>query len=181
MWDPRPENLRCVKDDDIKSLVVDLQTDNNPSMWVTLLSITYDDFKLEQSDITIYRNMTMQFIQDFANHNLTILKSKICSEIPDTQDKVKSDRWHSERKFRITASICKNIVNLGENLFEHDSLRPHFNWLEKKFWFPTHFSNFYTKYGTENEVNGLREYSEQMQVLVGLSGFWINKVFTFSC
>ena len=58
---------------------------------------------------------------------------------------------------------------------EHDSLRPHSNLLEKNFWFPTHFSIFYTKYGTENEVNGLREYSEQMQVLVGLSGLWINK------
>ena len=125
MWDPRPENLRCVNDDDMKNLVVDLQTNNNPSVCVTLLSITYDDFKSEQSDITIYRNMTMQFIQDFANHNLTILKSKICCEIPDTQDKVKSDRWHSERKFRITASICKNIVNLGENLSEHDFRHSH--------------------------------------------------------
>ena len=133
MWDPRPENLRCVKDDDIKNLVVDLQADNNPSMWVTLLSITYDDLKLEQSDITIYRNMAMQFFQEFGNHNLTILKSEISREIPDTQDQVKSDRWHSESKFHITASICKNIVNLGENLSDHDSLRPHFNWLEKEF------------------------------------------------
>ena len=105
MWDPRPENLRCVNDDDMKNLVVDLQTNNNPSVCVTLLSITYDDFKLEQSDITIYRNMTMQFIQDFANHNLTILKSKICCEIPDTQDQAKSDRWRSARKFCITGSI----------------------------------------------------------------------------
>ena len=118
----------------------------------------------------------MQFIhQDFVNHNLTILKSKICCEIPDTQDQAKSDRWHSERRFCITASICKNIVNLGENLSEHDSLRPHFNWLEKDFWFPNHFPNFCTKYGTENEVNGLREYSIKMQVLVELSGLWINK------
>ena len=54
MRDPtRPENLRCVKNNDIKNLVVDLQADNNPSMWVTLVSTTYDDFKLEQSDITI--------------------------------------------------------------------------------------------------------------------------------
>ena len=105
MWDPRPENLRCVKDDDNKNLVVDLQTDNNPSMWVTLLPITYDDFKSEQSDITIYRNMTMQFIQNLANYHLTILKSKICCEIPDTQDQAKSDRWHSARKFCITGSI----------------------------------------------------------------------------
>ena len=133
MWDLRPENKRCVKEDDIKNLVVDLQADNNPSMWVTLLSITYDDFKLEQSDITIYRNMAMQFFQEFGNHNLTILKSEISREIPDTQDQVKSDHWHSESKFHITASICKNIVNLGENLSEHDSLRPHFNWLEKEF------------------------------------------------
>ena len=145
-------------------------------MWVTLLSITYDDFKLEQSDITIYRNMAMQFFQDFANHNLTILKSEICCEIPDTQDQAKLDRWHSERKFRITGSICKNVVNLSENLSEHHSLRPYFNWLEKIFWlFPTHFSNFYTKYGTENEVTGLREYIEHIQVSVGLSGLWINK------
>ena len=62
---------------------------------------------------------------------------------------------------------------------KQDSLRPHFNWLDKNFWFPTHFSNFYTKYGTENEVNGLREYSEKMQVLVGLSGLWINKVYFY--
>ena len=134
MWDPRPENLRCVKDDDIKNLVVDLQAGNNPFMWVTLLPITYV-FKLEQSDITIYRNMVMQFFQNFANHNLTILKSEIGCEIPDTQEQVKSYHWHSERKFRITVSICKNIVNLGDSLSEHDSLRPHFNWLEKNFGF----------------------------------------------
>ena len=30
------KTLRCVKDDDIKNLVVDLQADNNPSMWITL-------------------------------------------------------------------------------------------------------------------------------------------------
>ena len=39
MWDPRPEKLRCVKDYRIKNLVVNLQADNNPSTWVTLLSI----------------------------------------------------------------------------------------------------------------------------------------------
>ena len=36
LYGSRPENLRCVKDDNIKNLVVDLQADNNPSMWVTL-------------------------------------------------------------------------------------------------------------------------------------------------
>ena len=50
--------------------------------------------------------------------------------------------------------------------------------VREKFWFPTRFPNFYTKYGTtENEVNGLREYSKQMQVLVELSGLWINKTY----
>ena len=110
-------------------MAVDLQADNNPSNWVTLLSITYDDFKLEH--ITVYRNIAMEFFQDFANHNLTILNSEICCEIPDTQDQAKSYRWHSERNFRINASICKNIVNINENLSEHDLLRPNINWLEK--------------------------------------------------
>ena len=108
MWDPRPENLRCVKDDDIKNLVVDLQADNNFSMWVTLLPITYVDFKLEQSDITIYRNMVMQFFQDFANHNLTILKSEICCEIPDNQDEAKSDHWNSEHNRINMQEYCKS-------------------------------------------------------------------------
>ena len=43
MWDPRPEKLSCVKDYDIKNLVVDLQADNNPSTWATLLSIPARD------------------------------------------------------------------------------------------------------------------------------------------
>ena len=58
---------------------------------------------------------------------------------------------------------------------EHDLLRRHFNCLGKYFWFPTHFSNFYTKYGTEDEFNGLRDYRKQMQVLVGSSTLCINK------
>ena len=55
MWDPRPENLRCVKDDDTKNLALVLQTDNNASMWVTLLSITYDE--------SSWNNLILQFTE----------------------------------------------------------------------------------------------------------------------
>ena len=93
---------------------------------------------------------------------LVILESKTCCEIPDTQDQAESDRWHLEMRFRITASICKNVVNMGENLSWYDSLKPHFNFLDKE-------------YGKKNEINALRKYGEIKNVLVGLSGLWINR------
>lgn len=93
-----------------------------------------------------------------------ILKSEACCEIPSTQDQAKSDQWHFERRFRVTASTCKSIVNLGEKLSKHDSMQPHFASLDKKLWFPTNFSNFHTEYGKRNEVNALIEYGKEMNV-----------------
>lgn len=174
-WDPRPENLRSVSDDAVRNFVVDLQSDPKPSMWESLLPIRYDNFKLDQGDNAIYRNLTLQFIAEFDKQNRSILESKTCCEIPDTQDQAESDRWHLERRFRITASTCKSVVNLGENLTNYDSFHPHFASLEKKLWFPSNFSNFYTEYGKKNEINALREYGKEMNIPLGLSGLWINK------
>ena len=172
MWDPRPESQRPVTEDSIRKFVVDLQSDQKPSMWESLLQINYEDWKLEASDNILYRDLSLQFVEDFEKHNHVILKSNICCQIPDTQNQAESDRWHSERRFRITASKCQSAVNLGENLSKYDSLRPHFNWLKKNLWFPEYFCNRYMQYGIDNEEIALKEYSNRMNVLVGFSGLW---------
>ena len=122
MWDPRPESQRPVTEDSIRKFVVNLQSDQKPSMWESLLQINYEDWKLEVSDNILYRDLSLQFVEDFETiNNHVILKSNICCQIPDTQNQAESDRWHSERRFRITASKCQMAVNLGENLSKYDS------------------------------------------------------------
>ena len=83
-------------------------------MWESLLSLQYENFNLVQSDIHIYRNLTLEF-----------LKNSAC-QIPGTEDQAESDQWHFQRRFRITASTCKDVVKLGEGLSAHDSFHPHF-------------------------------------------------------
>ena len=173
-WDPRPEKLRSVSDEDVRKFVVNLQSDSKKTMWESVLPITYENFQLEPADVEIYQNLTLQFIAGFEKQNNSILGTNTCCQIPDTQDQAESDRWHLERRFRITASICKSIVNMGENLSQHDSLHPHFTFLEK-FWSPSNVSTFDMEYGKKNEANALQKYGEIKNILVGLSGLWINK------
>ena len=173
-FDPRPEDKRAASDVRIKDFVVRLQSDAKQSMWETILKIKYENWKLDEADATVYKEMVIQFAQNLSQNNADILNDKVCGEIPGTDQQANSDRWHLERKFRITASKCQSAVMRGETLDKYDSLLPHFNWLYRNFWFPSTYCNQYMKYGIDNEQNALREYSDRLNVLVGLSGLWIN-------
>ena len=175
-WDPRPENQRTISEDHITDFINGLDSTDRSPMWLTILSVTYEDFVLDNSESDSYKSLIDHFIAEFQENNYAILGTKISCEIPFTTEQANSQLWHTERQFRVTASICKKIVYLGESLGE--SLRPHFLWLEKNFWFPTTFSNFYTRYGNENEPKAVKEFEDLMKISVCCSGLWINRKYT---
>ena len=107
---------------------------------------------------------------------MKVATNNFCSQIPGTEDQAESDQWHHQRRFRITASTCKDAVKLGESLSAHDSFHPHFSFIKKKLWFPSNLTSFDMQYGKDNEVNAIKEYSEIKKTLAGLIGL----IFTFS-
>ena len=135
-------------------------------MWKSLFPFQYENFNLVQSDIHIYRNLTLEFLQDIENCNKHFLQFMSACQIPGTEDQAQSDQWHFQRRFRITASTCKSVVKLGEGLSAHDSFHPHFSFIQKKLWFPSNFTSFDMQYGKDNEANALREYSQIKKSLV---------------
>ena len=176
-WDPRPEECRGVNKTNVNSFVTSLQSDSKLTMWETVLQLKYDDFSLDNEDVILYQSQVREFEKKMFDYNMTLLTSKDCSEIPDTSGQAESKKWHTERLYRITASICKYTATLGEHLGLNDSLRPHFNWIKRHFWFPEKIVTIHMKYGIENEGKAIKQYTEIKQVEVTPSGLWINASF----
>ena len=86
-WDPRPKDKRSVSNKLIQNLIISLQSINTkPSMRESLLPLQYENFNLVQSDIHIYRNLTLEFLQDIENCNKHFLQFMSACQIPGTED-----------------------------------------------------------------------------------------------
>ena len=146
----------------------------NLTMLETLLSTKYEDFVFDDTDIAFYKALSEQFEKELQDYNINLLDFSLCCEIPDTYSQTKSPRWNYEQIFRITASICRTVVNLGESISPNDSMQPHLNYLEKQLWFPSSFLNSHMTYGINNEVIAVKHCCNAKQTSVKWSGIWIN-------
>ena len=172
-WDPRPEENRGFSESSVSNFITGLCSENI-TMSETLLSTKYEDFVLDETDIAHYKALSEQFEKELQDYNINLLNFSLCCEIPDTYSQITSPKWKHERMFRIIASVCRTVVNLGGSISPNDSLQPHFNYLEKQFWFPSSFLNSHMKYGIDNEVIAVKDYCNAKQTSVKSSGLWIN-------
>ena len=110
-----------------------------------------------------------------ADNVANIFENSFSGQVPGTKEQSNSETWLQERCFRITASVCKNVVLIGEKIKNKvDAKHQCFDWIRNHFWFPNSFKTLDMKYGIENESKAIAIYSSQTGNKVVSSGLWIN-------
>ncbi|XP_066935617.1 uncharacterized protein [Clytia hemisphaerica] len=88
-FDPRPVDKREVSDVRVNNFVIKLQSDTKQSMWESIFKIKYENWKLDEADATVYKEMVNRFAENFSQNNADILNDKACGEIPETDQQQK--------------------------------------------------------------------------------------------
>lgn len=137
-WDPRPVSFRQkVNQTEVNDFVRNLETYSSTtgtlSMWETILQIEYKDFDINESDRIVYTSLVNDFEKALHDNLLSISQNFAVGEIPNTEKQSECDLWFQARQSRITASNCKFVVGMGEEVFQNTISRIKcYTWIEKK-------------------------------------------------
>ena len=179
-WDPRPvEFQNKVDQDGVHTFLRNLQaysaTQGTLSMWETLLQINYQDFKLDDADVVHYKSLVTEFETALADSLSSISNNFTVGQIPNTESQSKSEEWCQARWCRITASICKVVVGMGEQVL-NNTVSPQrcYNWLRNKLWYPDNITTFDMQYGIEEEPSARKAYTDKTGNNVTETGIWVN-------
>ena len=121
-WDPRPSEYRRQfsenLEQDIFLFVRKLETikKDKLSMWETLINATYENFVFDDDDKRCYKYLVRNFESCLADNVANILENRFSGQVPGIKEQSNSETWLQERCFRITASVCKKIVLIGEKI-----------------------------------------------------------------
>ena len=140
-------------------------------MWLSLFKIEYDDFEVDESYKSYLHSMACQFAVNLYESYSDWAPQQIIG----TETQAGSDVWFAERRFRVTASICKRVMRLGENL----DRRQCYSWLEQSFWFKRKFTSQDMQYGINEEPNAIAAYSQVTGNEVHQSGLWVRKGYIY--
>ena len=145
------------------------------SMWETLMKVTYEDFMLDDDDKLYYKYLVRHFKSCLHDNVANIFENSFSGQVPGYKEQSNSETWLQERYFRITDSVCKNVVLIGEKIKKNvDAKHQCFGWIRNHSWFPNLFKTLDTKYGIENESKAIAINSSQTDNKVVSSGLWIN-------
>ena len=106
-------------------------------------------------------------------------------EIPGTSDQSNSPASFRERQYRITASKCKGVCLLSDQVLSHqgresrDLLWKCFHWVSKNLWFSKHVQTSDVKYGISEEPTAREAYTKVTGNRVQTTGLRVNKKFSF--
>ena len=129
-------------------------------MWETLIEVTYEDFVLDDDDKLYYKYLVRNFESCLADNVANIFENSFSGQVPGTKEQSNSETWWQERCFCITASVCKNVVLIGEKIKKKvDAKHQHFDWVKNHVWFPISFKTWDRKYGIKNESKAIVIYS----------------------
>ena len=179
-FDPRPKECQKVTKENINKLVVGLEgisaEQKNVSMWETQLLITFDDYDLNPSTIPV--------LEERAEALLANITPTALMEIEGTRMQSESEKWHSERWCRITASRCLEAYKIGRKVMENASNAA----LSSMKFISTHIWNInnsqrpqttWMKYGLQSETEAIKKYETQTNRFVSSTGLWVNPMFPY--
>ena len=140
-WDPRPSEYKRQFSENLEQhtslFVRKLQTINKDklSMWETLMKVTYDNFVHDDDDEKLYyKYLVRNFEICLADNIANISENSFSGQLPGTKEPSSSETWFQERCFRITASVCKNVVLIGRKIKKKtDAKHQFFDYIENHF------------------------------------------------
>ena len=185
-WDPRPKELRGdLTKQQINDFVRDLQTvsaaTNQECMWETSLTVSYEDYNLDDDRKQILFKLTRQLEESLTPTDsvATKVSNHGAYEKSGTKVQSKSTVWFRERHYRITASKCKEICLLGDKVIEHkvENKWNFLNWLLNNIWLPTFAHTIDMQYGLSEEPKAREAYTKATGNIVREAGLLVNTKF----
>ena len=175
-FDPRPIDYRTITVNHMNNFVKNLQSIGNTelSMWETQLKITYKDYEL--------RNETEEQLINQVKILLDNLTPDLIGEIPGTKEQSQSNRWHTERLARLTASTALDAVKIGKLISEGERNAA----IRAKKYIAVHLwrseacvETTWMKYGLQSEPKAIAKYEDQTKKNVTSTGMWVNPKYPY--
>ena len=153
MTDPRPENLRFTTKFDMDKHLAFAHAAPVTSNWISVPQ-KFEDYELDSERITVLKELRKQFLFNVTvqmwNYESDPLCTKSGVHVQGTLNQSDSDKWHSIRRIRITASMIKDFSRNSEVLIKR-------LWNKKD-----NVSDCTTViYGKKNEKNAIKKFEEQ--------------------
>ena len=179
-FDPRPAKYRVVTPEHINRFVIDLQSlsqngNGNISMWETQLKITYSDYDLTDEQSKLLSEKVTVFLKNITPES--------CGEIEGTEQQSLSEKWFSERWYRVTASECLSAFKIGRMILQSQPnvALEAFKFICKSIWKidAEPFQTYWMRYGLASEAKAIEKYERAFNVKVRRCGLWVNPKFPF--
>ena len=176
-FDPRPAKYRKVSSSHINNFVRNLQAisadQKKTAMWETQLTITYDDYNLEDTSV----------LEQQVSNLMANLTPDCLSQMEGTTPQNKSEKWYSERWCRITASTYSDAYRAGKKVQEGSNNASALSnkYIASNIWNTNGDKpqSYWMKYGLESEADAISKYETQTKQHVTPSGLWVNPKFPF--
>ena len=170
-FDPRPPHLRSTSKEEINSFIVDNQISSMNhrflSNWDSVFQISYENYEVTEERKEIIQDLKIQWLSNmfeslerFGNDDLT---NDSAFHITGTEDQSNNDKWFSERKYRITASVFQDFAGNCIGFI-------------KKFWESTKVPE--TKsilYGRSHEKDAIEAFEKKFNCSVTKCGLFVSK------
>ena len=150
--DPRPAKYRKVSSSHINNLQAISADQKKTAMWETQLTITYDDYNLEDPSV----------LEQQVSNLMANLTPDCLSQMEGTTPQNKGEKWYSERWCRITASTCSDAYRAGKKVQEgsNNASASSKKYVASNIWNTNGDKPqcYWMKYGLESEADAISKY-----------------------